>query len=202
MKISHTRLEDARRNPGQFISNAKNPGKFFGTTHFGYLKAAVARYHKQGLSIALRYLEDSFSKRKYTPKSLAKYRDLLLLYTSRFEHSGEDFVKTKDKIHMDIGSGVQIVGEVGRISLIGGEYNVLVFERLMPSDFATQLRMPLLQDYYAAFTRSPLRQVHVGVYVFEQGISQTKCFAEKDVAKAKAEATVLARRLYRLQQKI
>lgn len=199
MRIRHGELEGARHNPAEFIRQSAIPFKTKGPGRFQYVKNAVKVYHDQDIGVAMDYLNAAYTRRGFKEKGLDEYRGYLLTYHMRLQEQPITLVEVEDKINLSIGPEIIIGGKVGRLSITDDLIlEVCLFVEHTPDDIFSQLRMPLLQHYYAQTTCFPLEQVQVGAYDFDLGRYSYISYSAKQVQQSWEEARVLGDTISRL----
>lgn len=197
IKISHTQLESAKKEPRQFIERMGST-RNFPPSRKRYLQWSIrCHYHKDGgIRGARRYLQRGFSKRNFTVKSYDQFLTYLEDYHDDFE-SGPDLLEViclGDRIQVELSEDCILTGEIDRVDLTSEGYSVWIFD-ISDYQWEQELRMPLIQQYYADHFGAPVEEVSVGFYFFDVGVYQKCCFTESEIAHAKSVALKLAEAL-------
>jgi hypothetical protein len=197
VKIPHRDLEEARQNPGAYVRrlSGREP-RGFGPTLFRAWQLTIYRYHETGNPAAIKSdLEKRFKKFSSGPRQFDDYYENLQDYIRDFERLKHVVVDTKVRVNINLGASIQLVGEVSRVDLSPDEgYSAVLILSREQTNWQDQLRMPLLQRFFAENLSVALERVKVGVYVME-GKHEFVSYSASDVAEAEKEARSVARRL-------
>lgn len=195
IRLSHTQLESARRDPRAFRTQIGMGGTAtrYSPSRKRYLIWAIGRYHSHGLAAAEQYIRTHFARRAFTAKSLAEYTSYLHTYDIEYRRRASTVLEIigRDRITFSLTSGVVLGGEIGRIDLTADGYYVWIFE-VRSFHWQRELRMPLIQRYYTKHFGAPTREVSVGFYFLQDGVYETKSFTDREISRAMREAASLA----------
>jgi len=149
------------------MSAVGEPYRGSGPSRMQYVKMALKHYHEKGLVHAIDYVEDAFYRRGFRLEHLDRYIEYLYWYEHVLKSNPDwEMIVLRDKINYKIRNDLTLSGEVGRLDLASGGYNVWLFEESASQNWKNELRMPILQAYYAAEFGAHLNEVAVGVYSF------------------------------------
>jgi hypothetical protein len=205
IRLSHTLVERLRGDPAGVL--AKEPGllkpgeiKRKHPSRKQFLKWAIrGHYHKKGLQAAMEYMEAAFDEHKFKKSGLEEYSEFLTTYHGHLPPS--TFVKHGDRMTYSLLPGqVAMTGEVDRIDLTDAGYSVWLFDVEEKDGWASELRMPLIQRYYAEELGSPFAEVSVGVYSFRSGEYESCSFDLSEIDKAEKEIAKVARAIVAASQ--
>jgi hypothetical protein len=202
VNISHRQLEELRSNPGRWLgartANMISPHPFNFRTKFRTWQEAAKRYHacNGNRSLAVEYLESLFWQRfKQNPKNereLTQYTDQLIIYFDSFQRLRHTVSELDRKIKISVGHDINITGLVSRVDLVlSGGYAVYIYEKVNPT-WRNELRMPLIQQYFANELACSLNQISVGIYSFSLGHHESIFYSRSAVEAASSEVRGLA----------
>lgn len=195
MRISHSKLEIARKNPSQFAKSVDQA--FGGKSRYRYWQYATRSYHNQDddRDAAVRHLIKLFEGFAHTSRSesiLEDYIEHLDNYINDFLILSNEPVKVTDKIELDINFGNVLIGEIHRLDFsVAGGYEVYAFQKT-DDDWESELRFPLIQHYYSREMGVAINEIKIGVYNFQLGKHLRKSFNQKDIDNAIAEVDVIS----------
>ena len=186
--IRHRELEDALANPGDFaVAGRDQPRMRYNTTMLLY--NAVHGYHRDNddLESAIAYLESEFDRHESEPgfRRPARLPELVTLitdYDEKFRELGTIFADNRVRVRMPISTELEIRGELPRLDVNpnDGGYAAWLFTQ-EPLSWHMQLRMPLLQQYFAREMMVDLAAVTVGFYDFGQAEYESTRYSREDV---------------------
>jgi hypothetical protein len=195
VKLRHSGLESARKDPEAYRSQAGEPGGFR-LSKARALHLAVYEFHRLGGDLygASEYLRALYEKNFKQPRDLNRLDDQLAEYAAWYLGSGLLVIERKLRISVPLGPGVDLVGEVPRLDMdpSGSGYAVWLFGKKTEDAWITELRLPILQAYFAERMKASLAEVSVGVYFFESGEPVQTQFDEPTVSAAWDEASAIA----------
>jgi len=196
MRVSHTELENLRSDPRRWLATKTTQQHGFRIGGFKVWGWAVRHYHRTGREAAIDYLEETFWR--HLKRSIPNERRLsdfiihLNVYCDEFESSGHVALEFGRRINCIVSTSFTVSGEVSRVDLCPDRgFAVYLFKEKSLS-WAGQLRMPLIQSYFAAELTSPLDEVAVGIYNMELGRHEERRYSSAAVDAARAEAQKLA----------
>jgi hypothetical protein len=207
MKIAHRDLEEARQNPGGYVARVAGGGpEIRRQSVFRYWQLAIYEYHKQrklaAAEIYFRGRCGRFVPTAAMQRRLEEHEDALRDYAAAFEGLGRGVIRTAVRVSFDLGSGVELGGEVGRLDVVPkGGYAAYLITHDTPS-WDDQLRMPLLQLYFATSLGVAPTEVIVGLYSYEAARHFERKFTSQEVRAAEREVRALARRLAAAQARV
>jgi len=196
MKISHSSLEIIRKNPKQYIKeHYTNNSSHFSFSAYRLFQFATRQYHNNSDNrpIAIGYFErkfhEKFKQNSQNERRLADFLDHLLAYFDSYEELGNHVNEVGTNINIDLGSGNRICGEVFRVDLVvKGNYKYAAYLFVKDdTNWKNELRMPLLQKYFASVYGCSLDQVSIGVYCLATGKHESVCFSAKRISAASKE---------------
>jgi hypothetical protein len=195
IRLSLSRLEEARRNPERFAANmARAGGMKMSRTRA--LQLATYYFHRQDQDpdAALRYLVDLYSRNFKTPENLPKLEEHLQDYIADYKRRGTTTYQVQGRLAIPVTSDPDVLftGELGRADLGGGHYAVWLFG-MKRFDWASELRMPLIQAAVAQRHGVGPDLVSVGWYFFEPGEYDAETFNSQQIESAREEAEKIAR---------
>lgn len=195
MKLSHTQLEEATRDPRAWMDRNGERRIF----RFGYFQALVLTAQRWHLDYdedsALNYLNQRYEKNFISNTRLPGLQVAFRQYCLGYLESGSQFVRKKLRMALELGSGVQLTGEIARLDIVpGGGYRAWLFAE-REFDWRRQDRMPLIQAWVADYMNAPGADVDVGFYFFESGSYQRASYSDAEIAAARGRASQLAANL-------
>lgn len=202
MRIPHRALEDVRLNPEAYARRmARGGGEVHRTSVLRYWQLAVYEFHRRNsVAAAEGYFDGAcarFAKSARMQRKIQDYRQGLREYVEQFRRSGHTFVAVGVRISLDLGSDIQMTGEVSRVDVItSGGYGAYLIGRVS-EQWETELRMPLLQHYFADEFNVDVEDVRVGVYSVDWGCHRERLFPRGEVSAAVREAVRVVQRLAR-----
>ena len=200
MKIPHRDLEEMRVNPTGYLSRVARGGtEVRRRSVFRNWQLAIYEYHKRrDVIVAQAYFRNLCTRFVQTPamlRRLEEHESAVADYATEFEGLGRAVVRTAIRVSLDLGNGMELGGEVGRLDIVAqGGYAAYLITHQTPS-WDTQLRMPLLQLCFARSLGVSPTDVVVGLYSYEDGRHFDRRFPLREVEAAEREARTLARRL-------
>jgi hypothetical protein len=190
MKLSHSELEAFRTNPHAFVD--RGDGRFPRIGMFRYWQFALRTYHKKGRQAALARLDGDLTGHfKATKPNLRKFAELkrqLVAYAMSFEALGHVAVEVQTRLNANPCPNLQIGGEIARLDLVPtGGYAVFLFWKEGGQGWQTQIRFPVVQQYFSSKLGAPLKEITVGVYCVQTTTHQVSRFSASAVARAQTE---------------
>jgi hypothetical protein len=169
MKLSLTQLETARANPRAMAIALRSGEK----AHLSFSRAlalylSARKYHQENddLSSARDYLIDVYRRNFVRPQEMLKLLDELERYAAAYRASGNTIIRLRTRISITIDTDFQLTGEIPRLDLVpNGGYAVWLFSR-SANQWRDELRMPLIQLYFAQTLGVAASGVSVGFYFF------------------------------------
>lgn len=199
MRISHTHLEQCRRNPAAWVASRRSAsGSRARWSYSRVTKCAIYKFHQTGsLAVALDYLRWLCERvHLHTQRRIAAGEEELRAYVAWCQSQGLVVIEHRFRITLPIGSNVLLGGEVSRLDFntSKGGYRAVLLGEPRP-DWRTELRMPLVQQAVALrFSRSPA-DVSVAVQRLDgSGLAAVRNSAQR-IAAAEEEARQLAARI-------
>lgn len=186
MRLSHSRLEEVRRDPGLLRSPiARFPGRF---SRFRALQYSAYKVHSDGLDAAVSHLENLYSRNFRRPEGLPPLIAQLCVYEANYRALGTIAVDTNVRLALDLTTSDVLVGEVGRIDLdpATGGSRLWLFQQSRVG-WRGQLRMPVLQRWLAGRLGAPDADVTVGFYFFDAGEYDSASFSGEEIEAAVEE---------------
>jgi hypothetical protein len=169
MKLSLSKLETARANPSAMaiaLRSNEKPRVSFSRAQALYLSAR--RYHQTNddISAARDYLIDIYRRNFVRPQEMLKLLDELERYAAAYQATHNTIIRLRTRISMAIDADFQLTGEIPRLDLVpNGGYAVWLFSR-STNQWREELRMPIIQLYFAQTLGVPVNGVRVGFYFF------------------------------------
>ncbi|MGR3175465.1 MAG: hypothetical protein ACUZ8N_12825 [Candidatus Scalindua sp.] len=193
MNISHSKLETARNNPKSFKRDMASEGHSYGMSRYRGWQLATRNYHKNNneLQKATIYLIECFEKNfvvnKRSEKLLEDHISKLRNYINDFCRLKHQNIEVSKRIEIPIKFRNFIKGEIPRIDFkLNGGYAVYLFIK-EDVPWESELRFPIIQDYYANEIGCSLNEVSVGVYCFESEKHVSKIYSKVEVGNALTE---------------
>jgi hypothetical protein len=201
--FSITKLEIARNNPKDFAKSLKlvtNKDSFFGRSQFIRWQDAVNEFHKtNNLSLALNYLERSFSHYAITSKNRKSYERYLVSldeYVKAVKKSGNIYLK-KESIKIPLNSKSMITGRVPVTFMNNHEGFSLYFFSKISSGWQNELRFPIIQNYFAEEVYgTDLDKVFVGIFSIENNKFFEYSYSMEEIEDAKKELSRISRAIF------
>src|SRR4051794_7916298 len=110
MKVRHSVLEDARRDPG--ILRTPGPPARASFSRARALQYAIYQYHDHGLDQALSHLAALYTRNFKNSALLRPLEDRLRLYDSSFQKLGNVLLQKNFRINFPVTSEHTLVGEI------------------------------------------------------------------------------------------
>jgi hypothetical protein len=199
MKFSHGDLELIRTDPIAHVRRGPKKTTFFGTSAYRIWQLATRIYHQKNddLDAAQKYLEsnfwNTFKKTKNSERRLNDWQEQLEKYAKDFKKLKHHVVDVGKRITFPFTAKVAMGGEIPRVDLIpGGGHAVYLFSK-KDDNWTNELRMPLLQDFYARSFGAPSNEVSIGVYCLETSNHVSKTFGPQSIKEAKEEINEIAK---------
>lgn len=190
MRLSHSRLEEVRRDPTILrATGAPAPRKF---SRFRALQFSTYKVHSEGLDQAIKHLERLYARNFKRPEGLSPLVDRLRAYDANYRALGTMVVETNVRIELAVTSADALIGEVARIDLdpISGGSRLWLLAQ-STDEWRSQLRMPLLQRWLSGRLGAPDSDVTVGFYFFDAGRYESESFTSEAIDAAIEEVRVL-----------
>lgn len=163
-----------------------------GPSRFQYVVYSVKEYHNKDLASAKAYIEDAFDRRNFNKNKIEKYLSYISTYDNSYRnHLGEAILISDSISYPMLNNKVILTGKIGRIDLARNNYEIWLFEEDPRTNWKKELRLPLIQNYYAAKFNAPLNEMSVGIYFFSTGEYESVCFENNEVNKSIIEAKKL-----------
>ena len=201
--FSITKLEIARNNPNEFAKSLKvvnQTGSFFGRSQFIRWQDAVNEFNKTNdLANALEYLEKSFSNYANTSKNRKSYESYIVslyAYVTALKRKGIFFLK-KESIKLFLNSKSMITGRVPLSYMNSGGGFSLYFFSKVSSDWAKELRFPIIQNYFSEEVYGiELDKITVGIFSIQDNKFYEHSFNETEIKEAKKELKRISRVIF------
>ena len=158
------------------------------------LQYAVYEYHKQreDSGKAAQYFEDMYRRTFKRQHVLPDLLDYLTQYDAQFRSLSAVASQWNVRITVPIDARLELGGEIGRIDLAAGDgYSVWLLARTS-RDWRSELRMPLIQGYFAGRLGGMSDRITVGFYFFDSGQHEAITFNTSEIAGAFGEARNLS----------
>jgi hypothetical protein len=169
MKLSLTQLEIARANPRAMAIALRSKEKArlsFSRALALYLSARKYHQENDDLTTARDYLIDMYRRNFVRPEELLKLLDELGRYAAAYRATGNTIIKLRTRISITIDADFELTGEIPRLDLVpNGGYAVWLFSR-NTNQWREELRMPIIQLYFARTLGVAVSGVSVGFYFF------------------------------------
>jgi hypothetical protein len=193
MKVSLRDLEAARTNPGGF---SQRPAVFYGgPSKYRVLQFAALEFHRlhEDSQAAHVYFRDLFTRSFKNVSDMQSYEAQLTRYCQGVSTLGMTVAKIRMRIFIKVGARLDIVGEIPRLDLTAdGGYAVWLFGKRQ-CQWRSELRWPVLQEYFATTMGVTAGLVSVGTYFFEAGIYEQTRYSAAEIIQARAECRKLDR---------
>ena len=186
-------VEDARQRPSGFRGGSP-PGSRMSFTMARALQYSVYEYHRQGgdLARAAEYFENMFRRNFRRQGVLLQLLDQLAQYHAQFQSLSNTVVRCRVRVAIAVGGDMEITGEIGRLDLApDGGYAAWLLARTR-HEWRSELRMPLIQGYFARQMVVEPENVAVGFYFFDPGEHDSVRFSARQIDAAFAEAHSLS----------
>jgi hypothetical protein len=190
MRISHRNLEAIRRNPKMALQIQSGRGGSNSIARNWQFK--LKPYHTAGFSIeqvANDFHSYCLGTFKNTRDNLSKINDLYdkyPSYVSNYKKQKLSFLSFHSKIKFTIDEDNILSGEIFRIDKTkNGGFSITLFWNNQESEiWATELRFPLLQKYYADKYGVTTDKVQVGIFNFENQSHEYITFDQESIEDA------------------
>jgi hypothetical protein len=193
MRLRLSDLEAARQRPSDFRGGSPR-ALGWGPSTTRTLQYAVYEYHKQreDLGKAAQYFEDMYHKTFKRQHLLPDLLDCLIQYDIQFRSLSAVASQWNVRITVPIDARLELGGEIGRIDLAAGDgYGVWLLARTS-RDWRSELRMPLIQGYFAERLGGASDRITVGFYFFDLGQHEATTFSASEIGGAFAEVRHLS----------
>jgi len=193
MRLRLAELEEIRRNPARLRQLSGAGGWSGGWSYRRALHFASYRYHRNGEDLrgALVYLQDLYSRLFKRNAALSGLESQLAAYAGSYQGRGQAAIDVQITARIEVTKNLELSGEVARLDLgEGGGYDLWLFGGA-PYEWRSELRMPLLQAYFAIKMGVLPQQVRVGFYFFDSDEYDSECFNPALLAAARAEVAAL-----------
>lgn len=209
MKIYHSDIEWARRDPAEYASHiysqAAGPRQRGRAGFYSFWRIAALHYHKlmgdreAAINHYTELVKKNFKDTQKNQKKLELYIEYLNDYFDDYERLGYSPFERHKRISIDVGFDFQIVGEIPRLDIIPtGGIGLFLFAK-EEFNWQSELRFPLLQGYLSSESGYPLEEVSVGLYCLETQEHQTVVFVKNDVEEAMEEVRKTAETVHNLK---
>jgi hypothetical protein len=202
MKLKHRYLEQVRRNP-QSVSMLLKETDGGGKTMVRCWDRAIGRFHKnEEFDDAKNYLESAlsnFNDNRANKEKREMLIDKFINYTLEYANLGFRNIKTNTNISINIQHNNTLTGEVFRIDTTNENGLAITLMNRTDDIWASELRFPLLQLYYANIYKYPYDLIKVGVYNFEEEIHEYTSFEEKELNLAAEEVISISKKINQIQ---
>lgn len=184
-------LEEALRNPIKYIhierSNNK-PEIHYSPSYYNVLRDTIFKYHKLENDIdgALDYLQQRLEKFK-TESRKQDVIDKFNWYVQRGLDSSNTIFKYRYNIVIKPSNDSQFEwsGEVSRLDIrLDNGFEAWIFRNKNPEGWGNELRMPLIQNELSNRLNTPLSEISIGIYSFEERFIEHRCYSAHNVTKA------------------
>jgi hypothetical protein len=203
LKLAHRELEEARTNATRFIREriaAAQQAKSGGPSAVRFWQYAVYALHS-GLSaqeagdkfeqMCRRSFEDGAAQER----RIERFRRALQVYYDDFSRLNHTVIRTGVRLSLELGPGVNMTGELGRLDLTQDGYAAFLLVKTRPATWNAELRMPLLQAACARRLGVPEELVEVGIYALDTEAHEWRRFSSAEIAEATSEAAQVAARV-------
>jgi hypothetical protein len=198
MRLSHSSLEDCRRNPTRWAQ--ANPIGQRPVRRIGYAriaKLAIYRYHKGTERARARaYLLQACQRNGLNnTRRIDAATATLDSYIDWAEQNDPVVADVMIRVELNLGSELLLGGEVSRVDVNRrGGYSAILLDP-PPEGWREQLRMPLLQSALARRYRRDERDIAVGFQDPDGGRPIVATYSARDLLNAAEEARTLAARV-------
>ena len=194
MRLSLTQLETARSDPRAMATTLRSGTKSrlrFSRAQALYLSAR--KFHKQNdnLTAARDYLIAVYRRNFLQPKEMLKLLNELDLYAGAYQATGNTITNLGARISITIDSDFQLTGEIPRIDIVpSGGYAIWLFSR-SDRQWKDELRMPIIQYYFAQTFGVDISSVSVGFYFFTAARYDSNRYSQAKIDNARRECRSL-----------
>jgi hypothetical protein len=194
MNISHTQLEDCRKNPRSWVQALAGPRPFFKMGYNQALLHAIHRYHRSSsdASTARKYLQKLVDKHFQNEARSEDIQEKLEAYIKWHKGSGLIVADSKFRIKLNLSVLLELRGEMHRFDMLPNGYRAMLLGDYSPN-WEHQLRMPLLQRAAALRFGRPVSDVSVGVQHLDGSHIKVKLYPKAEIAEAEADFKKLSR---------
>lgn len=162
-----------------------------GPGRFQYVKWAIAVFHRNGFNAGLVYLKQGF-ERKGFKGPVGPYFDEYRTYCELYWSRPFPVIRVAENIDVPLGLGLVMGGSVGRTELTPNGYAVWLITEQLPPKWQTELRIPLLQSYYAKEFGASSSEVSVGFIALRSGLQESIICSEALIQDAWQEVSDIA----------
>lgn len=202
MRLSINDLEEAEKNPEEFVHNALTDDgskRRFGKPGRGAMRSnAILNWHKATVTAAeaRAQLEDKYSTFKTNSK---KYLDGFDLYVSQYNAAQHKTTQVRRKASIAIPVGAdprfKINIQIQRFDRNpDGTFTAWILSDTM-KDWKSRLRMPLLHAALASKYNLDLEEVDIAVYCFDGGTTEHFSFSQDQIDAANDKLKCLLSKL-------
>ncbi len=169
MKLRFSSLEEARRNPIQFALKKEDENLFI-RSRFKTLKNAINKYHKEGINVANRHLEQQFTNNfVMTNSENIKMLDNFIIwlnnYIKSFEIAKYQFIESNKRLSLYVQNFNYVTGNGPIVNNHNDSYFVYDIVNLDNTNWENELKYPLLKHYYSQVVfHCNLKNVNIGIY--------------------------------------
>lgn len=192
MKISLSDLEEARRNPEEYLKKQQSSTgiKYNPKSKHRMLIRSIYTFHRKGSdpNSAQNYLEASFAKNFKDQRQLPLYIEQLGQYILSFKDSNAMVFKVRDILTIPLSAefndaNFRISGEIPRIDITPDGYTAWIFSN-KPVDWENEIRLPLIQSAYAEILKVDQQEIKVNIYDFIKGDCKSFQFSKSELENA------------------
>lgn len=190
MKLPLSLLELARSSPKEVKQQMVTPRTWYPKPgYFGYLKYAIYRFHKYGLTNAKLFLEEKLDDKFKNNKRIAQTIEDFEWYIDEYEKKVKQnwiSIETQTNFMVPIPPSInqdfRCTGRIDRLDMVPtGGYSAWVFRQNEPDGWFNELRMPLIQLAIGHMLDIQPNQLYVGIYSFEERFVQAKTFTSDEL---------------------
>lgn len=193
-RFSLNDLEEALRNPSAYIheqTRSNRPEPFWPKkTYYKTLKNAIFRFHRSENNIILG--QDYLIEELSTFKNDDRIQDTI----DQFDWYAQDcqnrnLITFCDRQNITISPSesanidIEWYGQVSRIDVRSeGGLVAWLFRKNNSEEWFNELRMPLTQSIISDNLNTPIDEVFIGIYSFEEKFSDYRCYSIQDINNA------------------
>jgi hypothetical protein len=198
MRISHRDLDACRRNPAAWTRRrlSSSTDDFIPMGYAGYTKLAIYAYHKtQDRTLARRKLSKYLNRFRSIDR-IEEAEDVFDSYISWYDQERPIVVRTGARIILDIGHSNSLTGEVSRIDICRdyGYRGILLGS--IPTDWDSQLRMPLIQLGLSQIYQRDPSEIEIGVQELDGFGISTRSYDQSQIDRAFEQVVEISKRVY------
>ena len=202
LKISLTKLEDARKNPVAFRQKYEDKKSEGGQSSiYSTLRNAIFEYHKHNsFTKGMNYLEDhleKFPQKGLCQKAVEKFQ----WYLAEYQKMNWPLIQTRLNIVVPLSTqyadSLKLSGQISRLDLnLDSGYVAWLFRKEGSKSWINELQMPIIQNavgVHLGKTEKP--RVLVGIISFEEQFIGLHEYTESEISQAHTDLETMFKQM-------